>query len=63
MRPGTILTLDADLRVIDRRPVFPWPAPSAYPKRLPEGKYQVFRPLPYSFFPLNSRLEKLHEIA
>ena len=57
MAVGTILTLDKDNRVIARLPVWPWPAPSAYPAVSPSGHIQVFRPIPYYHFPLREVLK------
>lgn len=56
MAVGTILTLDPKGRVVKRVPIWPWPAPSEYPKKSCDGTVQVFRPLPYYNFPLRERL-------
>ncbi len=56
MAVGTILTLDADRKVVVRTPIWPWPAPSEYPRDLPNGHLQVFRPIPYYNFPLREQL-------
>lgn len=59
MAVGTILTLDQSGRVIHRKPVWPWPAPSEYHKEFFDGTTSVFRPIPYYHFPLREPLKEL----
>ena len=58
MSQGCIITVNTEGVITDRRPFWPWPAPSAYPKVFPDGRTQYFFPIPYWNFTLRSVLRE-----
>lgn len=61
MAVGCIITLSPELRILQRAPFWPWPAPGEYPKYLPDGNVQMFFPIIYTRFRLGFYLSP-HEI-
>lgn len=61
MAVGCIITLSPELRILDRKPFWPWPAPGEYPKYLPSGEIQMFFPFIYTRFRLGFYLRS-HDI-
>lgn len=47
---GCLITLSPELRILQRVPFWPWPAPREYPKYLPDGNIQMFFPHIYTRF-------------
>lgn len=56
MSVGSLITLSPELRIIHRSPFWPWPAPGAYPKYLPNGTIQMFFPHLYTRFRIGDYL-------
>jgi hypothetical protein len=58
MAVGCLITCTDKGLVIDRRPIWPWPHPSAYPEKLPNGLTKYFFPFNYTYFPIHSYVTK-----
>ena len=56
MSQGCIITINSRREITSRSPCWPWPPPSAYPKLFPDGRQQLFFPVPYWNFTLRSIL-------
>ena len=58
MAVGTILTVSAEGKILNREPKWPWPEPSAFPEKLPDGTVKLFFPRPYYNFPLGATIHE-----
>jgi hypothetical protein len=59
MSVGTILRVSPEGKILERRPIWPFPHTGEYPRTLPSGSTLQFFPKPYYHFPLNGILTEV----